>query len=133
MILHGASFAGGLVIMSEALTHAADLMVAAVPTFGWAEARNFFVKSGSGAEISRYLDRRPEAAEDTMLVLRYFDPINLAGRVTCPTLIGVGLSDEVVPAKTVYAIANHLGGPCEVMEFPVSHTTLPEERLWRKF
>jgi hypothetical protein len=51
----------------------------------------------------------------------------------CPTLIGLGLSDEVVPAKTVYAIANHLAGPHEIMEFPVSHSRHPDERLWRRF
>lgn len=133
LILHGASFAGSLALAAEALTHAADLLVLAVPTLGWAEGRNFFVQSGSGAEIQHYLDERPEATEDLMLVLRYFDSMNFAPLVTCPTLVGVGLSDVVVPAKTVYAIANHLGGPHAIMEFPVSHSDSPEERLWKAF
>ena len=65
-------------------------------------------RSGSGAEIAHYLDARPEDSEDVMLVLRYFDAMNFAGMIRCGTLIGLGLHDPVVPAETVYSIANHL-------------------------
>lgn len=132
-VLHGVSFAGGLALMSESVLQTADLLAVGVPTFGWAEGRNFFVKSGSGAEISAYLEKRPEFVEDVMLVLSYFDTVSFADRVTCPTLVGLGLHDEVVPAKTVYAIANHLAGPHEIMEFPISHSDHPDEQLWSRF
>ncbi len=33
----------------------------------------------------------------------------------------------------MYAIANHLGGPREVIRLPVSHTERPEEKLWDRF
>jgi cephalosporin-C deacetylase-like acetyl esterase len=134
-VLHGSSFSGGLALMAEALLRSADLLVVAVPSFGWAEGRRLLVRSGSGAEINRWLARRPEhAAEDLMVVLRYFDPVNFAGSVRCPTLVGVGLADEVVPAATVLAIAAHLAGPHEVMRFPASHTgTVQELRDWRGF
>jgi cephalosporin-C deacetylase-like acetyl esterase len=68
-----------------------------------------------------------------MLVLSYFDTVSFADRIRCPTLVGLGLKDHVVPAKTVYAIANHLAGPHEIMEFPVSHSDHPDEQLWRRF
>ena len=132
-VTYGFSFGGGLALMAEALGGASDLLVVGVPTFGWAEGRYFLVKSGSGAEIARYLEERPEDAEDVMLVLRYYDAMNFAGMISCDTLIGLGLRDPVVPAETVYSIANHLSASCEIMEFPVSHTTLPEESRWEQF
>jgi cephalosporin-C deacetylase len=132
-VTYGFSFAGGIALMAEALGQASDLLVVGVPTFGWAEGRYFLVKSGSGAQIARYLEARPEDSEDLMLVLRYFDAMNFAGMVSCKTLIGLGLRDPVVPAETVYSIANHLSAPCEIMEFPVSHTDLPEENRWELF
>lgn len=133
-VLHGMSFAGGLVLMAQALDAVADLLVVAYPTFGWAEGRRFLARSGSAAEIEQFLRRRPEhAAEDVMVVLRYFDPINFAEQVRCPTLVGVGMVDDVVPPQTVFAIAAHLGGPHEVMRFPVSHSESPEEREWEAF
>ena len=111
----------------------ADLLAIGVPTFGWAEGRNLFVKAGSGAEIGRYVARHPDLLEDTMVVLRYFDAVNFADRIRCPTLLALGLEDDVVPAKTVYGIANHLAAPYELMEFPVSHSDGPEEAQWRQF
>lgn len=133
IVFQGVSFAGGLALMAQAISGLADVLAIGVPTFGWAEGRNLFVQSGSGAEISRYLEQRPDHAEDVMLVLRYFDAVNFADHITCPTLLGLGLEDRVVPAKTVYGIANHLAGPVEVMEFPVSHTDHPDEQLWQAF
>jgi cephalosporin-C deacetylase len=133
-VLEGTSLAGGLALMAEALVGVADLLAVAVPSFGWAEGRRLLASSGSAAEINRYLERRPEhAAEDLMVVLRYFDPVNFAGQVVCPTLLGVGLVDPVVPAPTVLAIADRLGGPCEVLRFPVSHSGGPEADHWSAF
>ncbi len=132
-VLYGRSFGGALALMAEAVRPTADLLAIGVPTFGWTEGRHFFVKAGSGHEVNTYLEARPDHAEDVMFVFRYFDCINHAGRVRCPTLLGVGLEDPVVPAKTAFAIANHLGGPVELMEFPVSHTDRPEEKLWDRF
>ena len=132
-VLYGRSFGGGLALMAEGVAQVADFLALGVPTFGWAEGRYFFVKDGSGQEINDYLRTYPDSTEDVMLVLRYFDSIHFAELVRCPTLVGVGLEDEVVPAKTVYAIVSHLRGPVEIMEFPVSHTERPEEKLWDRF
>lgn len=132
-IFYGRSFGGALALMAEGAAQVADFLVLGVPSFGWTEGRHFFVKDGSGQEINAYLRTYPDHTEDVMLVLRYFDSIHFAGLVSCPVLLGIGLEDVVVPANTVYAIANHLAGPVEIMEFPVSHTDRPEEQLWDSF
>ncbi len=132
-VFEGVSFAGGLALMAQAVGGGADLLAIGVPTFGWAEGRNLFVKSGSGAEIANYLAQRPDRVEDAMLVLRYFDAVNFADRVRCPTVLALGLEDDVVPAKTVYGIANHLAAPYELLEFPVSHSAGDEAAQWQRF
>ena len=132
-VLNGTSFAGGLAVMAQSVMQVADLLVVAVPSFGWAEGRRFLVEEGSGREINRYLEAHPGREEDVMVVLSYFDAMNFAAQIRCPTLVGLGLEDPVVPAPTVYAIANHLGGPHEVVRLPVSHTERPEEKLWERF
>ncbi|HEX2097718.1 MAG TPA: acetylxylan esterase, partial [Rubrobacteraceae bacterium] len=132
LVLSGASFAGGLAVMAEGLLQAADLLAVAVPSLGWVEGRRLLASKGSAGEINRYLEEHPEREEDLMEVLRYFDPMNLAPCVRCPTLVGVALADNVVPAPTVYAIADHLGGPREVVTWPASHSDLPEEDFFRE-
>ncbi len=96
-ILHGRGFAGGLAIMAESVLRVADLLDVAVPSFGWVEGRRFLVKEGSGEEINTFLEAYPQREGDLMTVLSCFDPMNFAGEVRCPTLVGVGLVDDVVP------------------------------------
>lgn len=132
VVLSGASFAGGLAVMAEAVLEVSDLLAVAVPSLGWVEGRRFLASKGSGGEINRFLEEHPEREEDLMNILRYFDPVNFAPRVRCPTLVGVALADEVVPAPTVYAIAEHLGGPREIVTWPASHADLPEEEFFQE-
>ena len=132
-VLNGTSFAGGLAVMAESILQVADFLVVAVPSFGWAEGRRLLVEDGSGQEINRYLETHPEREEDVMLVLSYFDSMNFAAEIRCPTLVGLGLKDNVVPAPTIYAIVNHLSAPHQVVRLPVSHTDLPQEQLWDRF
>jgi cephalosporin-C deacetylase len=49
---------------------------------------------------------------------RYFDVVNLASRVKCPALVGVGLIDTVCPPPGVFAAVNQFQGPKEVIVMP---------------
>ena len=132
-IFCGTSFAGGLAVQAAAVSKVADLLAVGVPTFGWAEGRRRLAHKGSSSEINNYIARHPDREAAVMNTLRYFDTMNFADQVRCPTLVGVGRRDEVVPAATVYAVANHLSCFHEVREFPVSHSIEPEEILWQQF
>ncbi|MGD8570491.1 MAG: alpha/beta fold hydrolase [Gammaproteobacteria bacterium] len=132
-ILYGKSFGGALAAMGAALTHYADFLVAAVPTFSWMEGRRRLVTAGSGAEVNAYIDKHPEQEHHILQVLKYFDTMNFAPLIKCPALIGVGRQDPIVPAETVYAFYNHLSCNKQIREFPVSHSSSPEEKLWDNF
>lgn len=133
LILAGQSFSGALALMSEALLQTADLLAIGVPTFGWVQGRRFLVKRGSGREIEEFLEQHPSQINDVVTVLHYFDTVNFASFIRCPTLMGIGLEDDVVPSPTVFAIRNHMNCDVKVLEFPVSHSKDPREVLWEKF
>ena len=132
-VFHGRSFGAALAIMAQAVAPRADYLVAAVPTLGWADGRRRLATGGSTLEVNAYLARRPAAEAAAMGTLAYFDTVNYADRIGCDALVGVGLHDTVVPPATVYAITNRMTPRPEVMELPVSHTELLEERHWVKF
>lgn len=132
-ILYGKSFGGALAVMGTAVTHYADFLVAAVPTFSWMEGRRRLVTGGSGAEVNAYIDKHPEQEHAVMQVLSYFDIMNFAPLIQCPALIGVGHQDPIVPEATVYAFFNHLSCNKQIRDFPVSHSSSPEEALWDNF
>ena len=132
-IFHGFSFAGALALMSEAVTQTASLLAMGVPTFGWHEGRLRLVENGSAVEVRRYLESRPSERKSVLKTLSYFDSMNFAPLIECPTLAGYGREDVVVPPETVLAILNHLRCRRETMSMPVSHTDGPEEALWDYF
>ena len=124
-VRHGVSLAGGLALMAEAVAPRADLLALGVPTFGWSEGRRLLVERGSGAEVATFLERHPQYPEDDLqMVLAYFDAALLAPAVRCPTVLGLGLVDRVVPFASVQAIVERLRAPLEVMEFPISHDSV---------
>jgi cephalosporin-C deacetylase-like acetyl esterase len=134
VVHHGVSLAGGLALMAEAVAPRADLLALGVPTFGWSEGRRLLVERGSGAEVATFLERHPQYPEDDLqMVLAYFDAALLAPAVRCPTVLGLGLVDRVVPFASVQAIVERLRAPLEVMEFPISHDSGPAMRAWDRF
>lgn len=132
-VYHGTSFGGALAMMAAALSHRADLLAVAVPSFGWVEGRLERVRRGSGKEVNDYLATHPQARARIVQTLGYFDPMNFADLIRSPTLIGVGMRDDIVPPETVYAIASHLTTRTEIRHFPYSHSEEPEEKEWARF
>jgi cephalosporin-C deacetylase len=103
-------------------------------SFGWVEGRRLLVERGSGAEVATFLERHPQYPEDDLqTVLSYFDAALLAPAVGCPTVVGLGVVDHVVPFASVQAIVVRLRAPLEVMTFPVSHDAGPAMRAWDRF
>ena len=133
MVFHGRSYGGALAFLAQGLTARADYLAVALPTFGWLDGRRQLVSRGSGQEVNDHIARNPRVEAAAMATLRYFDTVNVADRIACPTLIGVAQRDDVVPAATVYAIANHMNPPPEIIELPVGHSTDDEERRWVDF
>lgn len=130
---HGRSFGGALALMAQAVTQRAAYVASAVPTLGWTDGRLRMARAGSGREISDQLARHPADRAPFLRSLAYFDTMNFADRVRCPSLVGVGAYDEVVPPATVYAITNRMAPAPEIMELPVSHTDRTDERRWVEF
>lgn len=57
-------------------------------------------------------------AKKVMETSRYFDGMNFAARVRCPSLIGMGLIDVTSPASGVFAAFNQMEGPKEIVILP---------------
>ena len=60
-------------------------------------------------EINEYLRTFPERREAVLRTLDFYDGINMAPRVRCPTLVNIGLVDPTCPPETGYAVFAALG------------------------
>ena len=61
------------------------------------------------SELIEFCRSHPGAEGQVFRTLSYFDAMNLAPDIACPTLVSVGLLDMVCPPSTVFAAYNHLG------------------------
>lgn len=65
---------------------------------------------------------RGKDGDKIMQTSRYYDVVNFASRVKCPTLVGLGLVDTTCPPTAVFSMLNQLAGPKEaVVEPPAGH------------
>lgn len=107
----GASQGGGLSLAVAALRDDVRTAMAGVPFLCHYERAIAMADDGPYLEIVRYLKIHRHDEDAVWRTLRYVDVLNLADRVTCPTLVTVGLRDPICPPSTVYAAYNALAAP----------------------
>lgn len=130
---YGFSFGGGLALMAGALSREAELVIVGQPTFGWNDERFRLALAGSALEIKNYIEKYPWRRDMVVHTLKYFDTLHFAPFIHVPVFLGIGLDDDVVPSRTLLAVANHIETPVEVRFLPVSHSKDPREALWGEF
>lgn len=134
LTLYGFSFGGAMALIAGALDDGVDLLVTGQPTLGWNSERLRLSRAGSAAELNRLIARNPAERDTVMRTLDYFDAMHFASRLDIPTFVGIGLDDDVVPSRSVFAITNHVAtADLEVRILPVSHSDDPRESLWAEF
>lgn len=131
-IYYGFSFAGAMAMQAAAISQSADIVVAGVPTFGWHPKRCTMNLGGSAGEVNAHLRAKPDTAARVLDTLNYFDTLHFAPLLKQPLLIGLGLTDPVVPPETVRAIAHQLTCEHRLREFPESHCG-NDELVWHDF
>lgn len=104
----GSSQGGALALAVAALRDDVATAMAGVPFLCHFERAIEMADAGPYPEITRYLHIRREDEEQVFRTLRYIDVLNLADRISCPTLVTVGLRDPVCPPSTVFAVYNTL-------------------------
>ena len=75
------------------------------------------------ARATCYVAAHPEARQAILDSLAYFDPLHLAPSIQCPTLVNVGMCDEVCPASTILPVFERITAPKALHVYPdLTHT-----------
>ena len=69
-------------------------------------------------ELSDYAGEHPEQRTQMGETLAYFDCLNLAGDIRCPTLVSIGMKDETCPYRTVMPVFERIPGPKALYIYP---------------
>ena len=131
----GSSQGGGLTLITAALRPEIRAAVAGYPFLCCFPESIQMLRSYPYDEISCYLRAHPQNETQTLQTLQYYDAVNFAPRIQCPTAVGIALDDEVCPPETSYAAYAQLNAPRELWLFPQSghgnaHEYPKKETTW---
>jgi len=105
----GGSQGGGLSFATAALDHRIALCIADIPFIcDWSK----YFEITHWDEMDAWFDAHPKQTWQSALeTLSYFDTKNLAEKIECPVIMGIGLQDDVCPPATSFATYNHIKAP----------------------
>lgn len=83
-------------------------------------------------ELVRYMATHRFSREMVYDTLSYFDGVNMAKRITVPSILSVALMDSTCPASTVFAAANHIPTPPEMVVYEFNGHEGGEGYQWVK-
>lgn len=114
--VHGGSQGGALSIVLAAL-RAGTVRCSApsAPYLCGIAAATRLTRSYPYEEINEYLRAHPDHRGLVERAVSYFDGVNFAPMIRCPTLVTVGLVDDVCPPETGFALHDALGGPKQLL------------------
>ncbi len=104
----GASQGGGFAFATAALDNRVDFCVSDIPFLcNWT---NYF-KLTQWDEMDKWLEQKKYRSwSQALRTMSYFDTMNLCERVTCPTIMSIGLQDQICPPTTGFAAFNRIKG-----------------------
>jgi cephalosporin-C deacetylase len=117
LVVTGTSQGGLQAIVAAALNPKVTAMMALVPAgcdTTAPQADRGYSWPGWGQWMS---DDKRAAAQRTSV---YFDGINFASRVKCPSLVGFGLLDDTARPAGIFLMTTQLGGPVEIINMPAA-------------
>ncbi len=107
----GGSQGGGLTLAVAALSSIPTVAVAEYPYLAHFRRAVDIAPAGPYGELTEFLRQNgdPRVEEQVFRTLSYFDVMNLAPWIMQPTLVSVGLIDQLTPPSTIFAAFNHIG------------------------
>ena len=129
----GASQGGGFAFATASLDDRVDLCVADIPFL--CDWTNYF-KLTQWDEMDKWLNEKQHRSwSHALKTMSYFDTMNLCERVTCPTIMSIGLQDQICPPTTSFAAFNRIQGTKTHVIYPTRGHGLGREHrqhTWRK-
>lgn len=113
----GRSQGGGLTLATVALDGRPRAAVAEEP-FLCSYPISVDIATSPYSELRDYLVEHPGERQSVLSTLSYFDPLNLAADIQCPTLVDIGMKDDVCPYNTIMPVFEAIKVPKSIMVYP---------------
>lgn len=127
----GGSQGGGLSFSTAALDQRIDLCIADIP---WMCEWQKYFEITHWDEIDVWFSQNPRQNWQTMLqTFSYFDTKNMAKKIKCPVIMGIGLQDKICPPSTSFATFNRIESPKEYSVYKNSGHYQPNQHYDNRY
>lgn len=114
----GLSQGGGLTLATAALDPRVRCAVAHEPFLCNYPVAIETATTGPYLELINHFEQNPETKDQALATLAWFDPLNLAQLITCPTFISIGLVDTTCPPETIRPVCDRIRAFKGLIEIP---------------
>ena len=114
----GLSQGGGLTLATAALDPRVKCAVAHEPFLCNYPMAIETATTGPYLELVNYFAQNPEVTQRALDTLAWFDPLNLAQLIDCPTFVSIGLDDTTCPPETIRPVYERIEAFKGVIEMP---------------
>ncbi len=114
----GLSQGGGLTLATAALDDRVRAAVAHEPFLCNYPVAVATATTGPYLELTAWFDKHPERRERALETLAWFDPVNLAQLIECPTFLSIGLADTTCPPETIRPVYDRIPAFKGLIEIP---------------
>ncbi|MFO8081686.1 MAG: acetylxylan esterase [Armatimonadota bacterium] len=114
----GLSQGGGLTLATAALDPRVKCAVAHEPFLCNYPVAIETATTGPYLELINHFAEKPETEDEALETLAWFDPLNLAQMITCPTFISIGLADTTCPPETIRPVYDRIEAFRGLIEIP---------------
>lgn len=135
----GLSQGGGLALATAALDDRVRAAVAHEPFLCNYPVALETATTGPYLELTSFFDAHPDMRERGLETLSWFDPLNLAQFIACPTFVSIGLADTTCPPATIRPVYEAIAAYKGLLEIPGAghgwlHAYRDFDELWlRRF
>ncbi|NLO05586.1 MAG: acetylxylan esterase [candidate division WS1 bacterium] len=114
----GMSQGGGLTLATAALDDRVRCAVAHEPFLCNYPVALETATTGPYLEVNNYFEQNPQMRKRGLETLAWFDPLNLAQFITCPTFVSIGLADTTCPPETIRPVFDRIQPFKGLIELP---------------
>ena len=108
---------GGFTLVTAALDSRLSVAVAEEP-FLCNFPVSIDITTSPYLELHDYAAAHPEQRQAILDTLYYFDTLNLAENISCPTLMDIGMKDETCPYRTIMPVFEKITAPKAIHVYP---------------
>jgi len=114
----GMSQGGGLTLATASLDPRVKCAVAHEPFLCNYPVAVETATTGPYLELINHFEANPGSRDQALDTLAWFDPLNLAQFITCPTFISIGLADTTCPPETIRPVFERISAFKGLIEVP---------------